>query len=73
MIDFISSASNLQQYIEDGSYPSEKVKFDLPGLFPADGLDVQGERFFSVHDDVAALERRIEEREDGHESRLLTG
>ena len=34
---------------------------------------MQGQRLFSVHDDVTALERLIEEREDGHESRLLTG
>ena len=52
---------------------AKKVKFDLPDPISVEGLDVQGERFFSVHDDVTALERLIEEREDGHEGRLLTG
>ena len=65
--DFNYSA-NLQYQFNQ----SEKVKFDLPDPLPVERLDVQRQRLFSVHDDVTALERLIEEREDGHESWLLT-
>ena len=65
--DFNYSA-NLQYQSDQ----SKKVKIDLPDPLPVERLDVQRKRLFSVHDDVTALERLVEEREDGHESRLLT-